>query len=102
MYTDQPDLLTLARFPHPSRNINIMQEVVPQYKQLGNILLKNSNGVRVMGIEMNHPHSVNDVVYEIFQKWLMEDTDATWSELVKCLKKVSLNTLAQEIESCLV
>jgi len=80
--------------------INIMQEVVPQYKQLGNILLQDPDGVRVMAIEMNH-HHVDDVVYEVLQKWLLENVDATWDKLVQCLEDVNLGPLAVKINSCL-
>ena len=103
MCTDKrPDLLTLENFPHPSRYINIMQEVAPKYKHLGNILLQNPSGARVQVMERSHAHNVDDVVYDIFQKWLVEDANATWSKLVKCLKEASLNSLAQEIGTCLV
>ena len=99
---ERPDLPTLERFPHPAQDIKIMQEVIPQYKQLGNILLQSSNGVRVLGIEKSKSHDANDVVYEIFRQWLEEDTDATWSKLVQCLEDVNLRPLAQNINSCLM
>ena len=98
----KPDLIILERFPHPSGNINIMEEVVPEYRRLGNILLKSPNGVRVSNIEMNNPRNVEDVVYDIFRAWLSEDADATWSKLVQCLKEINLNPLAKNIERCLV
>ena len=97
----RPDLVTLEKFPHPSRDINIMQGVVPQYKRLSNILLKDPNGVRVLAMEKSHAYNVDEVVYDIFQKWLVEDAEATWGKLVQCLKDANLNPLAQEIESCL-
>ena len=78
-----------------------MQGVVPQYKRLGNILLKDPNGVRVLAMEKSHAYNVDEVVYDIFQKWLVEDAEATWGKLVQCLKDANLNPLAQEIESCL-
>ena len=93
-------LPTLTTFPHPSGKINIMQEVVPQYKQLGNILLQDPKGVRVMAIEKTHLH-VDDVVYEIFQTWLIKEVDATWGKLVQCLEEVDLSPLAAKINSCL-
>lgn len=98
----KPDLIILEKYPHPSGNINIMEEVVPECRRLGNILLKSPNGVRVSNIEMNNPHNVKDVVYDIFKTWLSEDADATWSNLVKCLKDANLNSLAKDIERCLV
>ena len=79
-----------------------MQKVVSQYKLLGNILLKDPDGVRVLAMEKSHAYNVDDVVYDIFQKWCEEDADATWHKLVKCLKEANLNSLAQEIERCLV
>ena len=96
----RPDLSTLKKFPTPSGDINIMQEVVPRYEQLGNILLQSPNGIRVLGIEKSKPHSVDDVVYEIFRQWLQEDADATWVKLVQCLKEVNLIPLAHKIDSC--
>ncbi len=74
---------------------------MPRYKQLGNILLKSSDGVRVLGIEMSNPGNVNNAVYSIFQTWLSEDADATWGKLVNLLMDVNLNTLAEDIDSCL-
>ena len=87
----------LEKFPHPSGDINIMQEVVPRYQQLGNILLQSPNGARVLGIERSKPHNVNDVVYEIFRQWLEEDADATWNKLVQCLKDANLSSLAKKM-----
>ena len=72
-----------------------MQEVVPRYQQLGNILLQSPNGTRVLGIERSKPHNVNDVVYEMFQQWLEEDADGTWNKLVQCLKDANLSSLAK-------
>ena len=54
-----------------------------------------------MVIELNNSHNVNDVVHAIFQTWLVEDVDATWGKLVKCLKDVNLAPLAAKIDSCL-
>lgn len=99
---DRPDLPTLENFPHPSQNINIMQKVVHRYKQLGNILLRSPDGVKVLAMQKSHAYRVEDVVYDIFQTWIVEDADATWSKLVKCLKEANLLSLAQEIDSCLV
>ena len=79
-----------------------MQEVVPQYKQLGNILLKSPNGARVLGIEEGRLPKVKSVVYEIFRQWLEEDVDATWSKLVQCLKDINLSPLAKKINSCVM
>ena len=79
-----------------------MQEVVPQYKQLGNILLKSSDGLRVLCIEKDNHGNIQNTVYCIFQMWLVEDVKATWDTLVQCLKYLNLNTLAAAIDSCLV
>ena len=98
---DRPNLYVLNAFPHPSGDINISEQVTPKYRQLGNILLNNANGVRVQAIEMYNNSRMDSVVYDIFQKWLVEDSDATWGKLVQCLMQAGLISLAQDIDSCL-
>ena len=95
---NRPDISTLNTFPHPSGNISILEQVTPKYRQLGNILLNSPNGVEVQGIEKTNKSRVEDVIYDIFQKWLVEDPYATWGKLVLCLQKAGLTSLAQDVE----
>ena len=55
----------------------------------------------MLAIEMTNKNKTDDVIYDIFQKWLVEDTDATWGKLVQCLVQADLISLAQDIGSCL-
>ena len=98
---DRPNLSTIHKFPRPSGDINILEQATPKHRQLGNILLNSSNGVRVQAIELSNNSRMDSVVYDIFQKWLVEDSDATWGKLVQCLMQAGLTPLAQDIDSCL-
>ena len=98
---DRPNLSTMNKFPHLSGDINILKQVTPKYRQLGNILLNCSNGVEVLAIEMTNNNRVEGVIYDIFQKWLVKDPDATWGKLVSYLQRAGLISLAQDIGSCL-
>ena len=101
---EKPDLNVLRKFPAPVRDVNIMQKVAAHYRELGNILLNSPNGTRVTNIEMNvsHQGDPEKFIYDIFQKWIKEDTSATWGKLVQCLKDINLDSLALKIESSLV
>ena len=49
-------------------------------------------------IEVFNNGRVDYVIYDIFQKWLAEDTVATWGKLVLCLQQAGLTSLAQDVE----
>ena len=100
---DRVVILGLQQFSTPSGRLNILQQVGTDYKpMLGNILLKSQNGKRVQTIETTFGHNVDNVVYDIFQKWSSEDGDCTWGKLVQCLRDSNLNPLANDIDSCLL
>ena len=99
---ERPDLIILTKFPTPSGDVNIMQAVAPRYRELGNILLNSPDGTRVATIELYHQYRPESIIYDIFQKWVTEDTTATWGKLVQCLRDIGLHPLAFHIESCLV
>ena len=100
---DRVDVVALQRFSTPSQTVNILQRVGSNYKpMLGNILLRSHNGGRVRSCEMTHHGDVDQVVYDIFQKWCTEDDTCTWGQLVLHLRAANLNPLANDIDSVLI
>lgn len=80
-----------------------MQRIGTKYKpRLGNILLKSYDGQRLKSIEMTHHGDVEQVVYDIFQKWCTEEGDCSWEKLIQILKDSDLNTLATNIDESLL
>ena len=100
---DKPDLRILNNFPHPRGNINILVSASCHYRMLGNILLKSCDGAQVKALEIQHKLNLECIMYDIFQKWLCIDKEATWRKLVYSLRDASteLNVLAKDIENCL-
>ena len=97
------NVVALQSFSTPSQTINILRRVGTNYKpMLGNILLKSPDGGRVLTCEMTHHANVDEVVYDIFQKWCTEDDTCTWGQLVLHLRAANLNPLANDIDSVLV
>ena len=70
---------------------------------LDNILLNSQDGAQVKALEIQHKMNLEYITYDIFQKWLQFDKEATWRKLVHSLRHASteLNTLAKDIEDCL-
>ena len=70
---------------------------------LGNILLNSHDGAQVQALEIKYKSNPEHIIYDIFQKWLCTDKEATWRKLVYSLKHASIefNTLAKNIEDCL-
>ena len=95
--------MILNTFPHPRGNINILVSAQCHHRMLGNILLNSQDGAQVKALEIQHKMNLEYIIYDIFQKWLGLDKEATWRKLVHSLRHASteLNTLAKDIEDCL-
>ena len=77
-----------------------MAEIQNDYEQLGMQLLKDSNGVRVKGIETHHHDDPLQITVEILQQWLKGSgrLPVTWETLIACLQDAKLNVVAGYIE----
>ena len=94
-------LIILRKFPTPSGSINILEKVGSKFKEIGNILLQSDDGAKVKTIEMSKNGDVDNIVHEIFRKWINESVESTWGHLVQCLRDVNLDPLADKIDRCL-
>lgn len=58
--------------------------------------MNDKKGNIVSGIANELLHSPNDIMTQIYEKWLNED--GSWEKLIKCLKDCKLKVLAGDIE----
>ena len=49
-------------------------------------------------IAADHPHSVEECCRSMFDKWLENQKDASWSELIEVINTIGLCTVATELE----
>ena len=50
-------------------------------------------------IKQNHPHDVGLCCTEMFEYWLVVDTEASWSKLIEKLNDIQLNAVAERIKT---
>lgn len=99
----RPDMVKLQFFPGPYGPLNIPEQIGIHYKEFGHLLLNDRSGAVVSGLELAHLHNPVNITRAILQRWLeRQPTELTWSGLVKCLRSIGLETLASDIDSCLV
>lgn len=99
---DKPDLLKLLQFPvTPQKTVNVIEQISTSYRTLGIILLQDELGQRVEAIALQHSKTV-DIMQAIISDWLRGcGLPDTWRSLVDSLKKVRLDTIADDIEKVL-
>ena len=97
---EKPDLINLQSFPFDIEGSkNIIARVAVQYKCIGAVLLNDKDGTIIAGLTAsNEPR---DITYNIFQKWVCEDTECSWPKLIKCMRQCELSALAKQIEDAL-
>ena len=100
---DRPTLLELRYFPVKDQFKNIVAEIQNDYYQFGTLLLGDTNGVRIKGIEGANRGIPVDITVEILRQWLQGKgrTHVTWRTFVDCLRESGLNTPADYIEAAL-
>ena len=102
---DQPTLPQLIDFP-PSADgegLNITKEIGTDYNMFGVLLLNDKSGATISALERQHHSRATSINYEILQQWIRGSgkMPVTWETLVKVLRQIELNTLADKIESSL-
>ena len=94
-------LVSLQNFPFPTGGRrNIFALTAHQYRCIGTHLLNDECGSVVEAIHMETPRP-EDIIYQIYRRWLAEDPKHSWEKLIDCLKKCNLGYLAQQMEDVL-
>ena len=83
--------------------IDIAMEIGPDYEKFGTLLLEDMNGNKVKIIRMSKRDDPVDITDEILQQWLQGKgrMPVTWRTLMKCLRDIDLNVLADKIDHSL-
>ena len=97
--SDRPTLPLLKRFPTQSgRTTNIVEKIGAKCRDLCTYLLTDNWGAVIQSMELEHQNDHYRISETVFQKWLAEEPNASWAELVTALKSIGLGRLARDIE----
>lgn len=103
---DLPTLPLLLNFPTGTgdKKINICRDIGTEYKPFGTLLLSDDDGSITYALENKYQRDAPSINYEILRLWLQGTgkKPITWAKLVKVLKQVELNVLANKIEASLL
>ena len=75
-----------------------MQEIGTKYDTVGTFLLEDNHGKIIAGIR-NDLRMTEQVVHEIFRRWIDSGKSVTWRTLVNSLRASELYSLADHIET---
>ena len=84
--------------------VHVVNRVAPKWKDLGIQLLRPDQEKMIDTIEANCPHDVLNCCKRLLKKWLDTTIDATWNELMRALRRpsVQLDYLADQLEQMLI
>jgi len=97
---DLPTLDTLRHYPVTNGHIDIAVEIGSDYEKFGTLLLEDKNGNIVDSIAKSKHYVTVDITVEILKHWLQGKgrKPVAWQTLVKCLRDMKMNVLADNIE----
>ena len=80
-----------------------MKEIGTHYNMFGVLLLNDESGATISALEQQHQNRATSINFEILQQWIRGSggKPVTWETLVKVLRQIELNILADKIESFL-
>ena len=98
-----PTLDILRHFPVTNGHMDLAEEIGADYEKFGTLLLDDKKGNKVKNIEVFERGDPVEIAVEILKKWLQGKgrKPVTWQTLVKCLRDVRMNVLADNIQSSL-
>ena len=98
--SDRPTLPLLKRFHIKSGDsIDIIEKIGAKCRDLCTHLLQDNYGAVIRSIELEHRNDSYRIAETVFVRWLAEEPDASWSELVTALRKIRHCRLARDIET---
>ena len=84
-------------------NTHVRKGVSFKWHDLGLELLEQEDEDALDEIEANYRNNTSECCKKMFQLWLRKYSDnATWLQLIRALRNVDLNTLANKVEGMLI
>ena len=80
------------------QKLKIIAKSANKYREIGDILLKDGDGTEVGNMKTVERDNPQLIVRAIYKQWMQEDEHCSWAKLAWCLRRVSLNPLAADIE----
>ena len=99
---DKPTMRLFIKFPDGKDGfIRIRDKIGIKYSDYGIFLLDDDTGSRVATIKSKHLGDPKPIIEEITREWLegSGEKPVTWRTLVRVLREIELETLADEIET---
>ena len=94
----KPDMVHLRKLSTHNGVINIIQQTAARYKDIGILLLNDTNGAIVRVIEISARGDPLVAVDMVYTRWVEEDVDCSWKKLTQCFRDCGLKALASDIE----
>ena len=70
-----------------------------KWHELGLQLLEERNSCSVLNeIEHDYPNNANKCCIKVFEKWLNQQPDASWDQLLTALNDINMNRAAEQIK----
>ena len=70
-----------------------------KWYELGLQLLEECSGVKILNeIEHDYPSNVNRCCIKMFEKWLNQQCNASWDQLLTALNDINMNKAAEQIK----
>ena len=92
--SDRPTLKDLHKY--------VVNEAALKWRDLGLELLPYERYGVLDNIEASSPCNAAKCCWSVFQKWLMTTEDASWNQLIRALRSVQLNDLADRLEQMII
>ena len=100
--SERPDLPKLMNFLGKNRKINIPQQIGSKYSFFGVLLLNDETGAEVSAIVTKYRDDAEQINLEVLRQWIGgKGKPLSWDTLIDVLKRVELNTLADDIQDSL-
>ena len=88
------------------KTIDVVARTAVKYGRFGILLLNDETGSTISIIKKAKGSDPEEITNEIFSRWIegegRDDEPRSWSTLVKYLRQVELNTVADEIEEMFI
>ena len=99
----QPTLPQLISFKTRSSNINVLEQIGADYRNLGVLLLDDDTGAVTQAIVKQYHYDATDINMEILQRWIQGKgkLPVDWATLIRALKDIRLSELAHKMEQTL-